>query len=175
MACTISSSYTITQSITTTNDNPVYVTGAINVGGPGVGLDASVASTITVSSAVTAGATGIRLRAGGTVTDKGFISGGSVAVAFDPGFTNLMIVNPGAVLGGKVNGGNTIGAAHTSTLELAKGTGTADGTINDFGSSFVNFSQLTIDPNHTWWLAGNSTIANGVTLTAIGTMVANGT
>src|SRR6185312_2147911 len=88
VARTISNAYTITQSITTTNDNPVYVTGAVNVAGSGVGIDALVNATITVTGAVSAGGVGIRLHTGGTVTDAGFISGGAAAVAFYPGFNN---------------------------------------------------------------------------------------
>ncbi len=142
MARTISNSYTITQSITATADNPVYVTGTINIAGATPGLDASVNATVTVSGAVKSVGTGVRLRAGGTVTDTGTIGSAGLgdAVQFYAGFTNRLIVDPGAALAGKVDGGNTIGAANQSTLELAAGAGPAAGTITDFGSGFVNFA-----------------------------------
>ena len=57
----------------------------------------------------------------GTVTNAGIISGVTAAVAFKAGFADRVIVDPGAVFSGLVNGGNTIGATAASTLELASG------------------------------------------------------
>jgi hypothetical protein len=76
---------------------------------------------------------GIYLAGGaGTVTNAGIISGTTAAVAFGAGFADRVIVDPGAVFSGLVNGGNTIGATAASTLELASGA--AQGLMSGLGT-----------------------------------------
>jgi hypothetical protein len=118
---------------------------------------------------------GISLKGAGTVTNQsgGTISGGADAVQFAAGVTNLLVVDPGAVFTGTVNGGNTIGATSISTLELASGAGS--GTISGIGSSYVGFAAITVDSGARWTIAGYNTLAAGVTLTNSGTDTVIGT
>ena len=104
----------------------------------------------------------------GTVINAGSIgaAGGRDAVLFASGFANRMVVDPGAEFGGNVDGGNTIGATAVSTLELAAGTSAGVyGTLSGVGTSFFNFAAITIDAGAVWYLAGNNSIAAGVTVT----------
>jgi hypothetical protein len=80
---------------------------------------------------------------GGTVTNAGTIIGGSsgTAVQFGGG-DDLLVVDPGAVFIGKVDGGGN------STLELAAGAGM--GTLPGLGTSFVNFASVVLDPGAAW-------------------------
>ena len=104
----------------------------------------------------------------GTVTNAGIISGVTAAVAFKPGFADRVIVDPGAVFSGLVNGGNTIGAAAASTLELASGA--AQGLMSGLGTQFINFAHVTIDAGAFWTLDGANTLAAGTTLTNAGVL-----
>ena len=114
----------------------------------------------------------------GTVVNAGTISGGGFAVRFAAGYTDRLVIHPGAVFTGLVNGGNTIGATSVSTLELAPG---GPGTITGLGTQFINFAQGTIDTGANWTLSGTNSLAagetmtNGGTLTAIGTLTNSGT
>jgi hypothetical protein len=66
------------------------------------------------------GAFGVRLvGAAGTVMNAGTITGSRDAVYLHAGYANRLVIDPGAVFSGQVTGGNAIGAAHVSTLELA--------------------------------------------------------
>ncbi len=102
-----------------------------------------------------------------TVVNAGSISGTTFAVKLAAGFTNRLVVDPGAGFSGSVNGGNTIGAAAVSTLELASGT--SAGTLISFGSKYIDFAQVTIDSGANWTLASSDSFASGVTLTDSGT------
>jgi hypothetical protein len=66
------------------------------------------------------------------VVDAGLISGSTYAVKFAAGFTNQLVIDPGATLSGTVTGGNALGGGAVSTLELSSGT--ASGTISGLGS-----------------------------------------
>jgi len=111
-----------------------------------------------------------------TVTNAGTITAGSAsgtAVILDSGYTNRVIVDPGAVFIGTVNGGTPSQA----TLELASGAST--GTITNL-ASFSNFGTLTFDPSAHWLVSGSSTgllstatiagFATGDTLALAGTV-----
>ena len=103
-----------------------------------------------------------------TVTNAGTIDGGTVnAVQFAAGGTNRLVVDPGAVFIGGVDGGNAIGAASVSTMELA---GTSAGTLSGVGTQFVHFAQTTVDAGASWTLTGGITLAAGTTLTNAGTL-----
>ena len=78
-----------------------------------------------------------------TVVNAGTIAGTTYAVQFAAGYANRLIVDPGAVFTGQVSGGNTIGAAQVSTLELASA-GSA-GTLSGLGTQYVDFAQVTVD------------------------------
>jgi hypothetical protein len=101
-----------------------------------------------------------------TLINSGMISGG--AVNFSDGFTNRLVLDPGAIFGGPVNGGNTIGSALVSTLELDFGA--SAGTLSGLGTQFINFAQTTIDPNSSWTLTGTNALATGTTLANAGTL-----
>jgi hypothetical protein len=104
----------------------------------------------------------------GTVENAGTIAGASDAVELGGGFSNLLIVDPGAVFNGTVDGG----AGSTSTLELASG---GAGTLAYLGSQYINFSQVIVDPGASWTLAGNNTLGTGITLDAGATLDIAGT
>ena len=101
-----------------------------------------------------------------TVTNAGTIDGGT-AVQFAAGVTNRLVVDPGAVFIGGVDGGNTIGAGSVSTMELA---GTSAGTLSGVGTQFVHFARTTVDADASWTLTGGNTLAAGTTLTNAGTL-----
>src|SRR5712691_3552838 len=133
-----------------------------NSGGPSF----TASGTITNSGTIAAtGLAGIGISFGtsslaSTLTSSGRISGaGGTAVVFAAG-NDRLILNPGAVFVGKVDGGGG-----TNTLELAAGLGT--GTISGIGTSFTNFGVLTVDSGASWAVTG-STIGSGVTLTDSG-------
>ena len=85
-----------------------------------------------------------------------------------PAATNRLVVDPGAVFNGTVDGGNTLGATAVSTLELASGAAT--GALTGFGSKYIDFGQVTVDAGATWSLTNNDTFAAGTTLTDSGTV-----
>jgi predicted sugar kinase len=68
------------------------------------------------------------------------------------GGNDRLIVDPGAVFVGNVDGG-----AGSNTLELASAAST--GTISGIGTSFVNFGTVTVDAGASWALAGSNTVS----------------
>jgi hypothetical protein len=160
--------------------SPVTVTGTIDVHVAGAALYAasnwSVVNSGTIVSSGGAQTQGVELLGGGslvngvagafiygqgagvsigggagTVANAGTINGSTFAVQLAGGYANRVIVDPGAIFGGLVNGGNTYGGAVISTVELA--TGAAAGV---FASGFENFSAITVDSEANW------TLRNGV-------------
>jgi Hint domain len=109
----------------------------------------------------------------GTVTNAGTISAGNKAVRLNAGYTNLLLVDPGAVFIGEVDGGNTIGASVASTLELASGA--FAGTLSGLGSQFIDFAQTKIDAGASWTFVSSNTIAAGETFIDGGTLTNSGT
>ncbi len=103
-----------------------------------------------------------------TVVNGGTISGSSYAVQFAVGQTDRVIVDPGAVFTGSVNGGNTAGSSVVSTLELASGA--SSGTLSGLGTQFIDFAQILVDPSANWTLGGSDTLVAGTTLTDSGTL-----
>jgi Hint domain len=160
------------------------VTNIGSIAGTYNGIRASAAATITNSGVVTAprigvidgggfltnlagativGATGVVFFGGAKVTNAGTLDGlSSYALVMSGGSTNRLIVDPGAVFVGKVTGGNSIGAAAVSTMELASTTSV--GTISSLGSKYVDFGIVTIDSGAIWTFAGTNTLASGITL-----------
>ncbi|MDB5401974.1 MAG: outer membrane protein, partial [Rhodopila sp.] len=106
--------------------------------------------------------------AGLTVVNAGTITGTAAAVQFKAGYADRVVVDPGAIFTGTVDGGNTTGATAVSTLELAAGKST--GTLSGIGTQFINFAQTTIDAGAYWTLTGANTFAAGTTLTNAGTL-----
>ncbi len=115
---------------------------------------------------------GISMTGSSTLTNAGTVSGSADSILFTPGGTDRLIVDPGAVFSGKVNGGNAIGSGTLSTLELASSAGTGTGTLTGLGAStgLYNFGAVTVDPGAHWSLNGASTLAAGATLTDSGSL-----
>ena len=105
---------------------------------------------------------GVYLGVAGTVENAGTISGTSSAVDFAVSSSaNQLIVDPGAVFSGSVNGNGGV-------LELTAGTG----SIGSIGSSsFSGFQTLIDDAGGDWTLTGSNSIAN---VTDNGSLVAAG-
>ena len=120
------------------------------------------------------GGVGISAGAGTVVNDGTIAGGGGTAVALAAGFQNLVKVDPGAVFNGVVNGGNTIGAAQVSTLELARtyelGLGNFTGTAGGLAGQYINFGQITVDAGASWLVTGNPTLGAGITLANSGAL-----
>ncbi len=90
----------------------------------------------------------------GTVANAGLIDGsGGAAVFFSTGVANELIVDPGAQFIGNVNGGNLIGDAVVSTLDLASGS--SAGTLNNIGDKYNNFGEINFDNGAAWLISGN--------------------
>jgi hypothetical protein len=87
----------------------------------------------------------------GTVINAGTIIGtGGIAVEAGYPGRGSVVVDPGAVFVGLVEGGD-------GTLELAKGAST--GTITGLGSSFQSFGTVAIDDGATWMATGSNPLA----------------
>ena len=96
---------------------------------------------------------GVVIARGGTVTNGGTIAATGTAdvIDFAPGYNNRLGLEAGATFVGKIDGGNTISAAHTSVLEPGLGSGTLYG----LGSSVVNFGLIEFDAGGSWTIGGN--------------------
>ncbi|WP_158928549.1 Hint domain-containing protein [Acidisphaera sp. S103] len=100
--------------------------------------------------------------AAGTVTNVGTIDGGSGnAVLLSTGFQNRVIVDPGAVFVGTINGGTAVDA----TLELASSV--SQGVLSGIGTQFINFGTLAFDPSASWRVNATTSIASA-TITGFG-------
>ena len=156
------------------SSNAATVTNSGRIGvGAAVGIGLAFGQVTNAATATIAGtASGIRIFDGGTVVDAGTISGGFDAVHFYAGSTARLVVDPGAVFSGVVDGGNTIGAASVSTLELASGA--SAGTLSGLGTTIDHFGIVTIDSSATWTLLSD-TLATGYTIYDSGTLTNTGT
>jgi len=112
---------------------------------------------------------GVDLKNGGTIINAGTLAGAVYAAKFAAGYANRLILDPGAVVSGWVDGGNTIGAAQQSTLELASGSST--GILS---GGYVHFEQITVDAGAVWDITGTHTLSAGYTLTNNGTLYDGG-
>ncbi|HEY1934485.1 MAG TPA: Hint domain-containing protein [Acetobacteraceae bacterium] len=148
---------------TITNDGRIGVGAVVGVG-LASGLIAN-AATATIGGS----SSGIRIFGGGTVIDAGTISGGGDAVHFYAGSVSRLVLDPGAVLSGAADGGNAVGAAIVSTLELASAT--AVGTLSGIGGQYVDFGAITIDGGAIWTLTGSNSLAAGGTLGNAGSLI----
>lgn len=109
-----------------------------------------------------------------TVWNAGTISGTTDSVLLRAGAANRVVIYQGAQFHGVVDGGNTIGATAVSTLELASTS--TPGVLSGLGSQYIDFGQITVDPDAGWSLSGSNTIASGVTFSLNDTsMIDNGT
>ncbi len=147
-------------------------------GGP-LGLGVSIESgTVTNLAGTISGGIGVKaFFAASTVANYATIIGTSgTAVSLPAGYTNRMVIGAGAVFSGVVDGGNTIGSATVSTLELTTGASAGViGTIGGIGSKYVNFTDIVVDSGASWDFAGGQTIAGDQALTVDGTLTNNAT
>ena len=147
------------------------------------------------------GSSGITLSAGGTVTNErtnGIIQGtygikatgaaatvinygiikaqsaAGYAVSLATGFADLVVLHQGDQFVGTVSGGNTIGAATVSTLELAVNTKSQIGVLSGLGTQYIDFAHVTVDSGAIWHLDGTNTAVYGITITDNGTLTNNG-
>ncbi len=99
----------------------VVNSGVIDPAADGVDLTAGGTVTNTAGGVIEGTVTGVSISGGpGTVTNGGtIIGGGTDAVSLAAGFTDLVVINPGAVFVGIVDGGNPVGGPFASTVELA--------------------------------------------------------
>jgi hypothetical protein len=158
----------------------------------GTAVKAASGGVVITNTGSIAGLSGIVLRQGGTVINSGTVTGFGVGVdisggngtvtnagilysevgyslAFAGNYTDRLIVDPGAVFVGDV-----IGGSGTNTLELAAGTTSATGTINQLGSSIVGFGTVTVDAGAHWVSAAADTVASGEVLTDAGIFTNDG-
>ena len=106
----------------------------------------------------------------GTVFNAGTIEApGAFAVRLAAGHANRVAMAPGAVFNGTVDGGNVIGGATISTLELAAAA--AQGTLSGLNTQFVDFTAITVDAHANWTISSaiQYAIQNGQRLTNNGT------
>lgn len=104
--------------------------------------------------------------ASSTVINSGVIIGGTAAVSLPAGYRDLLMLYPRGTFVGAVNGGNTIGAATGSTLELSGyGNPGATSTVAGVGGSITNFATILFEQNDLWVVSGNTAgLAGGETL-----------
>ncbi len=125
---------------------------------------------------VQGGQGGAYIAAGGTVFNAGTIGAigtGANAVVFRAGAADRLVVTPGAVFSGFVDGGNTVGSSIVSTLELASAA--SAGTFAGLGTQFFDFGRVTVDAGASWTLTGSNTVLYGGALTDSGTLTNTGT
>jgi hypothetical protein len=123
------------------------------------------------SGGTISGGLGILGRAAGmTVVNAGTIIGTDYALGFATGYTNWLIVDPGAVFVGRVSGGDTTSSTTAvSTLELTSAT--TSGTLSGLGSQFTGFIWTTIEAGASWTLTGTNALPTGTTVTNVGTLM----
>jgi hypothetical protein len=139
------------------------VTNAGTINGPtdvGVLLYSGGTVTNAAGGTITGGSYGVQLGSAATVVNAGLIAGGTDAIQLNAGTTNRLVIDPGAVFNGDVNGGNAPGSGAVSTLELASGASV--GTISGFGVQYQGFGAIAIDNGARWSVGG--TIAAGTTI-----------
>lgn len=140
----------------------------------GTGIDANAAgvffnkggSVTNQSGGVISGRYGVLIRGfGGTVENAGTIIGtNGIAVSFYFGSENRLVLAPGAVFSGIVDGG----VGGDSTMELGSAAG--GGTVTGIGTDFVNFGSVLIDTGANWVLTGANTLAAPGMITNLGTL-----
>jgi hypothetical protein len=118
---------------------------------------------------------------GGTLVNAGTVMAdnpGGAAVhlqsyhspSYNPDYRPRLVVQPGAVFIGTVDGGVSAGPGYISTLEFASGS--SAGTFAAVGSQYVDFSQVSFDAGATWVASGYNHLYGGQSLTNDGSISA---
>ena len=155
------------------NGGTIVNSGSIGGGSSGLLLREGASAFNHSNGTITGGVRGVYGRfTPGTLTNAGTISGGTDAVLFAAGYTGRLVVDPGAMFIGTVSGGNTLGSTIISTLELASGATT--GTLNSFGSQYIDFAQVTIDPSASWLVNSSDVVTTSYTIIDGGTLTNTG-
>ena len=164
--------------IALTIDGGTATNSGLITGGPSGGGVSILGGTVINLAGTISGGIGVKdFLAAGTVANFATIIGtGGTAVSLPAGFTNRMVIGAGAVFVGEADGGNTIGSATVSTLELTTGASAGVvGTIAGIGSKYVNFTDIVVDAAASWDFAGGQTIAANQTLIDSGTLTNHAT
>ncbi len=133
-------------------------------GSVGAFLAAGGDVTNSVHGLIIGGTDGVLVNNGNvTVTNSGTISGANYSVKFNLGGSDTLIVDPGAVFLGIVNGSSA-----TSTLVLASAAST--GTIFGLGTEFAGFQAVTETVGANWTVTGSNSLASTTALTVMGTL-----
>jgi hypothetical protein len=127
--------------------NSSHVVGTL---GSGVILSGGV---VTNAAGATISGLDYGIEGNGTIVNAGTITASNVSDALNLyGGASRVIVEPGAVFQGTLDGGNTIGGTYVSALEFGAGVGTLAG----FGTTVFDFAQVTFDAGAQWLLAGSA-------------------
>ncbi len=130
----------------------------------GVFLAAGGGVTNTRHGLISGSADGVLVGGGNvTVTTAGTISGPTYAIDFKGGGNDTLIVDPGAVFAGTVNGGSA-----TSALVLASAASV--GGIAGLGTSFAGFAMVTEAAHARWAVTGPNSLASTTMLTVNGAL-----
>jgi hypothetical protein len=105
---------------------------------------------------------GIAVTAGGTITDRGMLAGGSFAVSFAAGFSDKLIIDAGSHLSGTAFGGGGV-------LELSPD-GKKTGTITLANGQYEDFSTIDIAAKSIWDFAGTFIAASTISVVNNGTI-----
>jgi len=145
-----------------------FINGGKTSGGAAVWLQSGGGTARIPAGYSITGFIGVRADGPSTVINQGIINGvtGGAAVQFGAGANQRLVIDPGAVFRGTVDGGNTAGSTAVSTLELASSA--SMGTLSGLGSKYINFGSIVVDTNADWSLAGSNTVASGSMLTLTG-------
>ncbi|MCX7380189.1 MAG: hypothetical protein NT133_01960 [Alphaproteobacteria bacterium] len=135
-------------------DGTVTYNNALQHFGDGITLAAGGTVTNLAGGTISGARYGIDIQGGtATVSAAGVISGATTAVRLAAGQADRLVVNPGVVFNGIVDGGNASNSAAVSTLEFAAG---GSGTLSGIGTQVVNFGLLQFDAGARWAISGTA-------------------
>jgi hypothetical protein len=139
--------------------------GAIQVSGPGYGVDLERADLTNTGQITTGGVSGVGvlLYGSNTLINSGTISGGDAAVIMTSRYTHdvgTLIVENGAVFNGSV------AALGNDVLEFA---GTSKTAMTGIGTQFIDFGKIDFASGASWTISGDKAgLASGQAITGFG-------